>query len=146
MGSTELPPSFAATQARKIGRDTSRQGAANRRLHEVGGQSSHTILSWEAQPEELPPRKASRKSSEAPQAARSDTKLHELRKRVTPMALHPDFPSSPHVVLDPEIRWFPADEALRETGMDKLRPPLVPVLRRKVKEFRDSGYVGATLL
>jgi type III restriction enzyme len=62
------------------------------------------------------------------------------------MALHPDFPSSPHVVLDPEIRWFPADEALRETGMDKLRPPLVPVLRRKVKEFRDSGYVGATLL
>ncbi|MBT9166111.1 MAG: hypothetical protein DDT25_00784 [Chloroflexi bacterium] len=27
--------------------------------------------------------------------------------------------------------------------MDKLMPPLVPVLRRKVKEFRDGGYVGA---
>ncbi|MDR0467072.1 MAG: DEAD/DEAH box helicase family protein [Deltaproteobacteria bacterium] len=60
------------------------------------------------------------------------------------MALHPDFPSSPHVVLDPSVRWFPADEALRETGMERLMPPLVAILRRKVKEFRDSGYVGAS--
>jgi len=60
------------------------------------------------------------------------------------MALHPDFPHSPHVILDPEIRWFPADEILRETTMDKLMPPLVAQLRRKVKEFRDSGYAGAT--
>ncbi len=60
------------------------------------------------------------------------------------MALHKDFPSSPHAILDPHIRWFPADEALRETGMEKLMPPLVVHLRRKVKEFRDSGYVGAT--
>jgi type III restriction enzyme len=60
------------------------------------------------------------------------------------VALHPDFPDSPHVILNPDIRWFPADEALRETGMDKLMPPLVPQLRRKVKEFRDGGYVGAT--
>lgn len=60
------------------------------------------------------------------------------------MALHPDFPNSPHAILDPEIRWFPADEALRETSADKLMPPLVHQLRRKVKEFRDSGYVGAT--
>jgi type III restriction enzyme len=60
------------------------------------------------------------------------------------MALHPDFPSSPHAILDPAIRWFPADEALRETTMDKLMPPLVPALRRKVREFRDSGYVGAS--
>ncbi|MCL0077000.1 DEAD/DEAH box helicase family protein [Dehalococcoidia bacterium] len=59
------------------------------------------------------------------------------------MALHKDFPESPHVVLDPDIRWFPADEALRETSMEKLMPPLVSQLRRKVKEFRDSGYVGA---
>ena len=29
------------------------------------------------------------------------------------MALHPDFPDSPHAIVDPEIRWFPADEALR---------------------------------
>jgi type III restriction enzyme len=60
------------------------------------------------------------------------------------MALHPDFPESPHAILDPAIRWFPADESLRDTSMDKLMPPLVPMLRKKVKEFRDSGYVGAT--
>jgi len=60
------------------------------------------------------------------------------------MALHPDFPDSPHAILHPEVRWFPADEALRETTMDKLMPPLVAQLRRKVKEFRDGGYVGAS--
>ncbi|XHB98138.1 DEAD/DEAH box helicase family protein [Nitratireductor sp. ac15] len=60
------------------------------------------------------------------------------------MALHPDFPDSPHEILDPTIRWFPADEAMRDTGMEKLMPPLVAALRVKVKEFRDSGYVGAS--
>jgi type III restriction enzyme len=60
------------------------------------------------------------------------------------MALHKDFPDSPHAILDPDVRWFPADEALRDTTMDKLMPPLVAQLRRKVKEFRDGGYVGAT--
>ena len=60
------------------------------------------------------------------------------------MALHPDFPNSPHAILDPEIRWFPADEALRETSAEKLMPPLVYQLRRRVKDFRDSGYVGAS--
>ena len=60
------------------------------------------------------------------------------------MALHSDFPDSPHAILHPEVRWFPADEALRETTMDKLMPPLVAQLRRKVKEFRDGGYVGAS--
>ncbi|MGH9742203.1 MAG: DEAD/DEAH box helicase family protein [Candidatus Acidiferrum sp.] len=59
------------------------------------------------------------------------------------MALHPDFPESPFVILDPAIRWFPADEALRETTSDKLMPPLVPELRKKVKVWRDSGYDGA---
>ena len=42
------------------------------------------------------------------------------------MALHPNFPESPYAILDPAIRWFPADEALRETSMEKLMPPLVP--------------------
>ena len=60
------------------------------------------------------------------------------------MALHPDFPKSPYAILEPDLRWFPADETLRESTMDKLMPPLVPQLRRKVKEFRDSGYVGAS--
>jgi type III restriction enzyme len=39
------------------------------------------------------------------------------------MALRPDFPKSPHALLDPGIRWFPADEALRESSMEKLMPP-----------------------
>ena len=60
------------------------------------------------------------------------------------MALHPDFPESPHAILDPALRWFPADEALRDASMDKLMPPLVSQLRRKVKEWRCSGYAGAT--
>jgi type III restriction enzyme len=59
------------------------------------------------------------------------------------MALHPDFPNDPHAILDPAIRWFPADESLRETSMDKLMPPLVGALRQQVREFRDGGYVGA---
>ena len=54
------------------------------------------------------------------------------------MALNKDFPQSPYAILDPEIRWFPADEALRESSSEKLMPPLVPQLRRKVKKWRDS--------
>ena len=34
------------------------------------------------------------------------------------MALHKDFPGSPHAIPDPGIRWFPADEALREAGSE----------------------------
>jgi type III restriction enzyme len=60
------------------------------------------------------------------------------------MALHPDFPKSPHTILDPKIRWFPADEVLREQGYEKLLPPLVAELRKKVKTWRDSGYDGAS--
>jgi len=60
------------------------------------------------------------------------------------MALHKDFPDSPYVILDPEIRWFPADEALRESSFEKLMPPLVPELRKQVKTWRDRGYAKAT--
>ena len=60
------------------------------------------------------------------------------------MALHPDFPISPHAVLDPAVRWFPADETLRDTTMDKLMPPLVSQLRREVKAFREEGHAGAS--
>jgi len=34
------------------------------------------------------------------------------------MALHPDFPNSPHAILDPGIRWFPADETLRTSSFE----------------------------
>jgi type III restriction enzyme len=60
------------------------------------------------------------------------------------MALHANFPESPYAILDPAIRWFPADEALRESSSEKLMPPLVSQLRLRVKEWRDSVYVGAT--
>ena len=60
------------------------------------------------------------------------------------MALHSEFPKSPHAILDPAVRWFPADESMRDASMDRLMPPLVPQLRKKVQEFRDSGYVGAS--
>ena len=60
------------------------------------------------------------------------------------MALHPDFPKSPYTILDPEIRWFPAPEVLREKGYEKLLPPLVAELRKKVKEWRNNNYQGAS--
>ncbi len=60
------------------------------------------------------------------------------------MALHPDFPTSPHEILDPEVRWFPADEALREQGSEKLLPPLVHALRKEVKAWRNKNYEGAS--
>ena len=60
------------------------------------------------------------------------------------MALHIDFPTSPYAILNPEMRWFPADEALRDSSFEKLLPPLVPELRRQVKAWRDANYKNAT--
>ncbi|HOP47274.1 MAG TPA: DEAD/DEAH box helicase family protein [Desulfobacteraceae bacterium] len=60
------------------------------------------------------------------------------------MAIHPDFPSSPYEILNPDIRWFPADEALRESSYEKLLPPLVHILRREVHSWREKGYEGAS--
>ena len=59
------------------------------------------------------------------------------------MALHKNFLKSPHAILSPDVRWFPADEALRESSYEKLLPPLVHELRKKVKAWRDNGYEGA---
>jgi type III restriction enzyme len=60
------------------------------------------------------------------------------------MALHPKFPKSPYQIIEPELRWFPADEALREKGYDKLLPPLVATLRKRVKEWRENDYEGCS--
>ena len=60
------------------------------------------------------------------------------------MAIHPNLPKDPHVILEPEYRWFPADEALREQTYDKLLPPLVATLRKEVKKWRNSNYDGAS--
>lgn len=60
------------------------------------------------------------------------------------MAIHPDFPSSPYDILHPEIRWFPADEALRDSSYEKLLPPLVNSLRKEIHSWREQGYTGAS--
>lgn len=60
------------------------------------------------------------------------------------MALHPKFPKSPYEILEPEYRWFPADEAFRDKDYGKLLPPLVAKLRKEVKSWRDKAYEGAS--
>jgi type III restriction enzyme len=60
------------------------------------------------------------------------------------MALHKDFPRDKFQVLDPAIRWFPADEDLRKEGYEKLLPPFVPELRERVAKWRKDDYAGAS--
>lgn len=60
------------------------------------------------------------------------------------MTLHKDFPRDPYAILDPSIRWFPAEEDLREQGYEKLFPPFVPLLREEVKKWRDKDYESAS--
>ncbi len=56
------------------------------------------------------------------------------------MALHPAFPLSPYAPLVPAERWFPADEALRDTAYEKLLPPLVARIRTEVHAWRAADY------
>ena len=60
------------------------------------------------------------------------------------MALHKNFPRDPYKILDPNVRWFPADEDLREQGYEKLLPPFVPELRKEIKSWREKNYEGAS--
>lgn len=60
------------------------------------------------------------------------------------MALHPEFPQSPYEVLNPERRWFPADETLRTSSYEKLLPPLVAHIRTAVSDWRKAGYSGTS--
>jgi hypothetical protein len=60
------------------------------------------------------------------------------------MGLHPDFPTDPHVILDPNIRWYPGEELFTEDGYATLLPPLVYKVRQGVKVWRDRGYAGAS--
>ncbi len=60
------------------------------------------------------------------------------------MAIHPKLSESPYEVLQPEHRWFPAAEELREKSYEKLLPPLVAKVRVEVKAWRDVGYKGAS--
>ncbi|KKW11188.1 MAG: Type III restriction protein res subunit [Parcubacteria group bacterium GW2011_GWA2_49_9] len=61
------------------------------------------------------------------------------------MALHKDFPKDPYEILDPKVRWFPADENLREQEEYlRLVAPFVPELRKEVKKWRDNNYKDAS--
>ncbi len=60
------------------------------------------------------------------------------------MAIHPSFPTSPYDELKPDVRWFPADEAMRETSYDKLIPPLVHKIRQAVSDWRRKDYINAS--
>ena len=60
------------------------------------------------------------------------------------MALPPDFPESPHEIIDPSVRWLPDNKALRDTNYRELLPPLVHKIREQVKAWRDDSYNGAT--
>lgn len=60
------------------------------------------------------------------------------------MALHPDFPTDPHAILDPNLRWYPGDETLGQMGFAMLLPPLVYKIRLAVSEWRRDGYPGAS--
>ncbi len=59
------------------------------------------------------------------------------------MALPAHFPIDPHVVLAPEMRWYPGDDVLADVAYENLLPPLVHKVRQGVKAWRDSGYAGA---
>ena len=59
------------------------------------------------------------------------------------MALNKNFPTNPHEILDPGIRWFPGDDEFKDKA-HQLVPPLVSTLRKEVKVWREDGYDGAS--
>ncbi len=60
------------------------------------------------------------------------------------MPLHTDFPESPHVIIDPSIRWTPDATQLSLMGSGMLLPPLVQKIRDAVKAWRDNNYKDAS--
>ena len=60
------------------------------------------------------------------------------------MALHPDFPESPHEIVDPSVRWLPDQSLLFDLDYGMLLPPLVQKIREQVKTWRDDNYSGAS--
>ena len=45
-----------------------------------------------------------------------------------------EFPQNPFEILDPNIRWAPSQEDLKEKAYEQLIPPLVYKIRLEVKE------------
>ncbi len=60
------------------------------------------------------------------------------------MALHPDFPESPHTIIAPSVRWCPDQSLLSDLESAMLLPPLVHKIREQVKTWRDNYYSGAS--
>ena len=60
------------------------------------------------------------------------------------MALHSDFPESPHEIIDPSVRWFPDQSLLFDFDYGMLLPPLVQKIREQVKTWRANNYSGAS--
>ena len=60
------------------------------------------------------------------------------------MALHPDFPESPHAIIDPSVRWLPDQSLLFDLEYAMLLPPFVHKIREQVKTWRDDKYNGAS--
>ena len=60
------------------------------------------------------------------------------------MAIHPDFPESPHAIIDPKVRWLPDQSLLFGMEYAMLLPPLVQKIRERVKAWRDDNYSGAS--
>lgn len=60
------------------------------------------------------------------------------------MALHPDFPESPHAIIDPSVRWLPDQSLLFDLEYSMMLPPLVHKIREQVKTWRDDNYNGAS--
>ena len=60
------------------------------------------------------------------------------------MGLSKDFPTNPFGTINPNLRWFPGNDALGEKGREKLLPPLVNKIRKDVSEWRQNGYPNIT--
>lgn len=55
------------------------------------------------------------------------------------MALHPDFPDSPHSILNPEVRWFPADEAIGDPTLSDV------ILGRRIHNAYKIALKGESM-
>ncbi len=60
------------------------------------------------------------------------------------MALQSNFPTSPHAILKPDIRWLPSEQLIKESVYKKLLAPFVHTLRKKVYQWRGNKYEGAS--
>ena len=60
------------------------------------------------------------------------------------MPLPPEFPESPHEIIDPSVRWTPDAAQLQLFTNGLLLPPLVQKIRENVKTWRDDNYKGAS--